>query len=167
MSITVINYSLADGLVVGSRGGPQFSNTRITSSTGRKFINENYEFPIWHYTVELSEVTPEIVSAVRDLFMATRGGALGFLFKDPYDYTATAQPLVSGDHFRRYTIGGQNFDRLITRPDAGFSSGGGTWTGTFKIPVLIDTDALDLAYDILNTRAGIPSLPLVEILEGA
>lgn len=164
MAITIHNYQIPDKFVSGARGGPTFSKTVLTSTTGKVFINENFTRPLWRYTIEFSEALHSDSMLVRDLFMVTRGGADGFLFKDSVDYVATAQPVISTILYRRYTIAGTNFDRKITRPDAGYSSGGGTWTGTFKIPVRIDTDALDINV-LLETAAGIPSLPLVEVLE--
>jgi hypothetical protein len=166
MTITIRSILLPERLTSGARGGPTFAKTVLTSTTGHAYINERYTRPIWKYTVEFSEVLDSDVMLVRDLFMATRGGAEGFLFKDPRDYTATAQPIISSLLYRRYTIGGITFDRKITRPVAGYSTGGGgtTWTGTFLIPVRIDSDDLDLNV-IKEDMAGLPSLSLVEVLE--
>jgi hypothetical protein len=49
------------------------------------------------------------VMLVRDLWMATRGGAEGFLFKDPRDYTADGaadhrRPPLSALHDRRQDV---------------------------------------------------------------
>jgi hypothetical protein len=166
MTIPINAILLPDRLTSGARGGPTFAKTVLVGTTGHAFINERYTRPIWKYTVEFSEVLDSDVMLVRDLFMATRGGAEGFLFKDPRDYTATAQPTSGGILYRRYTIGGKTFDRKITRPVAGYTTGGGgtTWTGTFLIPVRIDSDDLDLNV-VKEDMAGIPSLPLVEVLE--
>jgi hypothetical protein len=166
MTIPINAIQLPERLSAGARGGPTFAKTVLVSTTGHAYINERYTRPIWKYTVEFSEVLDSDVMLVRDLFMATRGGAEGFLFKDPRDYTATAQPIIAGVLHRRYTIGGITFDRRITRPIAGYTTGGGgtTWTGTFLIPVRIDTDELDLNV-MKEDMAGIPSLQLVEVLE--
>jgi hypothetical protein len=166
VTIPINAILLPDRLTSGARGGPTFAKTVLVGTTGHVYINERYTRPLWKYTVEFSEVLDSDVMLVRDLFMATRGGAEGFLFKDPRDYTATAQPIIGGLLYRRYTIGGKIFDRKITRAVAGYTTGGGgtTWTGTFLIPVRIDSDDLDLNV-VKEDMAGIPSLPLVEVLE--
>lgn len=166
MTIPINAILLPERLSSGARGGPSFAKTVLTSTTGHVYINERYTRPIWKYTVEFSEVLDSDAMLVRDLFMATRGGAEGFLFKDPRDYTAVNQPTSGGFLYRRYTIGGKTFDRKITRPVAGYTTGGGgtTWTGTFLIPVRIDSDDLDLNV-VKEDMAGIPSLQLVEVLE--
>lgn len=171
MALTIHAYQIPDVIVEGARGGPRFSKTVIMGATGVVYINENWQRPLWNYTVEFAEATPEIAPLIRDLFIVTKGGAEGVLFKDPFDYIATAQPIIGGILYRRYSfplIGGgtATFDRKITRPVAGYTTGGGgtTWTGRFLIPVRIDTDALDVNV-MLERMAGIPSLPLVEVLE--
>lgn len=166
MTIPINAILLPDRLTSGARGGPTFAKTVLMSTTGHAYINERYTRPLWKYTVEFSEVLDSDVMLVRDLWMATRGGAEGFLFKDPRDYVATAQPIISGVLYRRYTSGGISFDRKITRPVAGYTTGGGgtTWTGTFLIPVRIDSDDLDINV-VKEDMAGIPSLSLIEVLE--
>lgn len=164
MTIPINSILLPDRLTSGARGGPTFAKTVLTSTTGHAYINERYTRPLWKYTVEFSEVLDADVMLVRDLWMATRGGAEGFLFKDPRDFTAAAQPVVDGVLYRRYTIGGILFDRKITRPIAGYTSDGATWTGQFLIPVRIDSDDLDINV-VKEDMAGIPSLSLVEVLE--
>lgn len=166
MTIPINSILLPDRLTSGARGGPTFAKTVLTSTTGHAYINERYTRPLWKYTVEFSEVLDTDVMLVRDLWMATRGGAEGFLFKDPRDYHAVSQPIVGGILYRRYTIGGILFDRKITRPIAGYTTGGGgtTWTGQFLIPVRIDSDDLDINV-VKEDMAGIPSLSLVEVIE--
>lgn len=92
MTIPINAILLSERLSSGARGGPMFAKTVLVSTTGHAYINERYTRPIWKYTVEFSEVLDSDAMLVRDLWMATRGGAEGFLFKDPRDYTATAQP---------------------------------------------------------------------------
>ena len=166
MTIPINPILLSERISSGARGGPTFAKTVLVSTTGHAYINERYTRPIWKYTVEFSEVLDSDVMLVRDLFMATRGGAEGFLFKDPRDHTAVNQPKVGSILYRRYTIGGLTFDRKITRPVAGYTTGGGgtTWSGTFLIPVRIDSDDLDMNV-MKEDMAGLPSLPLVEVLE--
>lgn len=164
MTIPINAILLPDRLTSGARGGPTFAKTVLVSTTGHAYINEHYTRPIWKYTVEFSEVLDSDVMLVRDLWMATRGGAEGFLFKDPRDHIATAQPVIDGVLYRRYASGGIFFDRKITRPIAGYTSDESSWTGQFLIPVRIDADDLDINV-VKEDMAGIPSLSLIEVIE--
>jgi hypothetical protein len=156
----------ARAAVSGARGGPTFAKTVLVSTTGHAYINERYTRPIWKYTVEFSEVLDSDVMLVRDLFMATRGGAEGFLFKDPRDYTATAQPIIGGSCIgatrsaARHLTARSRGRSPATRRAAAARPG----PGTFLIPVRIDSDDLDLNV-VKEDMAGIPSLSLIEVLE--
>jgi len=106
-------------------------------------------------------------NTVRDdaltFYAARRGSTDSFRFRDPFDYTATAQPLISVTGGRqlvkRYTIGSYTYDRPIQKPVSGsvtltgggsvdYATGivsggsGGTWSGSFDIQARFVDDRL-------------------------
>lgn len=111
---------------------PGFSTNVVTSASGNEYRNSN-----WQQARLRFDAGPGIrgdfdVELLLAFFRARRGAAVGFRFRDPYDFssngmsetpTADDQPIGTGDgattrYALKKTYGGGE-ERLITRPVAG------------------------------------------------
>ncbi len=157
------NVSLSTDIILAGYGaligGPTFE-TEVVSTSGGTEQRNNLTGPHARRRFRLN--TAPMPSATRTIFynfFASRNGSnRSFRFKDPFDYIATAQPVVGGQLVKRYTIGAYTYDRPITKPinaislsgggsvdyATGIVSGGsgGTWTGEFEIQARFDDDGL-------------------------
>jgi uncharacterized protein (TIGR02217 family) len=152
---------------IGARGGPTWNTTILVGDTGIEQRNTAWTRPIYKYTIGYgTRLIGEAAENVINMFNACQGSLHGFLFKDWSDYTATAQPIIDGVLYKTYTNGTRSVNRKISRPVAGYTTGGGgtTWTGTFLVPVRFDDDHLDIAVT-LDGLVAIPSVRLIEVLE--
>lgn len=105
----------------GARGGPVFSTTVNKSTSGQRFANRNWTYPLHRYDISEGVKTKADFDRIRAFFYNVYGRADGFRFKDWADYEATAQPatLVTGSTYqllKRYTTGARSFDRPIQKP---------------------------------------------------
>lgn len=153
----------------GARGGPT-NRGRVKVYTGGGSLQQSF---MWSQPLHAWEVSHAIKSladyeSLRAMWYVVNFTPYdGFLFRDPSDYVATATNtalvLVTGSTYqlyRKYTFGGIDFLRKITRPDASVAVfnasnvaltvssqdsttgrvtlASGTpsyWTGTFNVPV--------------------------------
>ena len=139
-------------------GGPAFVTAVASSANGTEQRNGRTGAHARRYfQLDTGAISDATRVAVIDFFIARRGRSDSFRFKDPFDHTATGQPIVSGQLVKRYTVGGISYDRPITKPLSGtvsFSGGGtlnyetgvisggagGTWSGQFEIQARFGSD---------------------------
>ena len=149
------NASLANGSIVG---GPAYITQVASSGDGQEQRNGRTGAHARRYfTLDTGAISDATRVEVLDFFIARRGRSDSFRFKDPFDHTATGQPIVSGQLVKRYTVGSVNYDRPITKPISGtvsFTGGGtlnyetgvisggagGTWSGQFEIQARFGSD---------------------------
>lgn len=115
----------------GAQADPTWSTTIVETVSGRESSIQNWAEARHRYDVALAVRTASDYQAVRAHFHMVRGRAVGFLFRDPLDYTvsATAGKVLSAagaaisangtyQLFKRYGSGSSAYDRKITRPDS-------------------------------------------------
>jgi len=139
-------------------GGPVFSTRIVHTCNGFEQRNGStgiHARRIFH--IDSQAIPNSLRSDVLDFYAARRGQSDSFRMKDPFDYMASGEPIVSGQLVKRYTVGSVNYDRPIVKPINGtvtFSGGGtlnyetgvisggagGTWSGEFEIQARFPSD---------------------------
>jgi uncharacterized protein (TIGR02217 family) len=132
-------------------GGPMFQTTIVHSANGTEQRNAASGIHARRiFRLDTSTITNAVRSDVLAFFESRRGQSDSFRFKDPFDFEAVNEPIVSGQLVKRYTAGSVSYDRPIVKPISGtvsFSGGGtlnyetgvitsgagGTWSGEFEI----------------------------------
>lgn len=177
-----------------SRGGPQWNTVVVVTASGaEQRIALWPKARLWwdiSYGVLSQEDSEELIA----FFRARQGRLRGFRFKDWLDYQAVDAPQTVYDTnkiqlYKRYTSGGVNSDRKITKPVAGTvtlkrngdpytdftvstTTGIVTLTGAtdgvftasfeFDVPVRFDTDRMESSAED-NVRSW-NSIPIVELM---
>lgn len=146
-------------------GGPTFRTAVTTTGNGSE--QRNGEAGVHARRVFRLNTGAIADNTVRDaaltFFTARRGSTDSFRFQDPFDYTATAQPLIAVSGGRQlvkaYTVGAYTYYRPIQKPVSGtvtltgggsvdYATGivtggsGGTWSGQFDIQARFIDDRL-------------------------
>jgi uncharacterized protein (TIGR02217 family) len=110
----------------GSVGGPGFLTEVIEMSSGYEQRNQKWVYPRERWNVAYGIKTKALLITLRDFFMARRGRAYGFRFKNHDDYEGIFQEIGLGDGstvdfqlIKTYTDDGGSIDRKITRPVSG------------------------------------------------
>lgn len=126
MAITVFSDLILDeGLIAiaGLNGKNHRKNSRVELEDGDQTINIVWANALRDYDFGFIPMIPEDWRKVESIFEVTKGGAYGFLMKDPKDsYTATgvATELSAGVYqlWNRYIepVSSRFSDRKITRP---------------------------------------------------
>ena len=109
---------------LGSSGGPGFKSSVFTGESGLEGLVRNWDVARARYIIDQSIRDDTDIETIRNLFMAVRGKAVGFRFKDWGDYTLTDELCGYGDGsnrvFKLYkTYGGgtpQEYVRRIFKP---------------------------------------------------
>lgn len=111
---------------------PGFSTNVVTSASGNEYRNVNWQQARLRFDAGPGVRSEAEVEALLSFFRARRGAAIGFRFRDPYDFssngmsgepTAIDQTIGTGDgsavrfRLRKTYAGGE--ERLITRPVPG------------------------------------------------
>lgn len=156
-----IDERMPQRLLAGFIIGPNWKSTIVEGTNGWEYANSDWLPPKYQATGNLGALMPADQSALRNLFMACRGRTHAFRVRDPLDYIATAQPLVTvgGVTYlsRTYPFGSESSYRLIQAPVTATLSGAGsvdlntgvvtgadpevdTWTGTFDIWMRFTSD---------------------------
>jgi uncharacterized protein (TIGR02217 family) len=110
-----------------SRGGPEFKTLVVVTSSGQEQRLITWAQARATYNISYGIRTPEQLQQVVDFFIAVRGQAIAFRFRDPLDHTATNEPFGVGDGtettfqlVRHYDLGGgTDYARPIYKPVAG------------------------------------------------
>lgn len=115
-----------DSIAEGAEGGPEFSTAVVIGSGGNEQRVANWAQPRRRYNVGTGMKDDADVAALVAFFVARQGRHRGFRFKDWSDYAMARQQIGTTDGtdatwqvFKRYTSGGVDADRPITRPVSG------------------------------------------------
>lgn len=194
-----IETSLPTTIAYGASGGAEFSTDVIIAQGGAEQRNQNWSQSRGRWQIGYVHRNATETAALIAFFRAVAKGRLhGFRFRDPADDTGTNEPLGSGNGvlvayqlIKRYTSGGQTFDRTITKPIAGTVTARlngtptvdftvNTATGvitfnsppangvaidasfTFEVPVRFNTDRIEIQR-VANAVYSWPSIELLEI----
>lgn len=120
--MTFHNIRLNQDVEYGAVGGPKFNTTVWTATSGYEKRNVNWSQVRAEYSVGYGVKTQEEIDAIREHFYARQGRAHSFPFKDWTDYKLVRQSIGTTDGsdaswqvYKRYTSGGINYDRTITK----------------------------------------------------
>lgn len=123
-----------------SSGGPGWSTEIIEMDSGAEERVSRWVYPRHQWNAAYAIRTPEDLALLKAFYVARRGPAFGFRFKDWFDHTSSVegikiatyptthndQPIGIGDAsetdfqlIKRYTSGGINRDIKITKPVTG------------------------------------------------
>lgn len=131
------NVVFPTGISYGSSGGPVFSTARIQTESGVEQRVARWNDPRWQFNVVEGVKTPEALAELRAFFLARKGPANSFLYKDWQDYHSnptspghTGQPGVA-DQLIGTGNGSQTAFQLIKT----YTSGPTTYTRKISCPV--------------------------------
>ena len=126
----------------GAQGGPRFRTTVLTLASGFEMRNIEWERVRSGWDISYGISSAENFRAVLDFFYAREGMAHSFRFKDWSDFKLDRQSIGSTDGstsefqlFKRYSSGGVNYDRHITKP---VGSGARAWVNGIEQTVSYD-----------------------------
>ena len=99
-------------------GGPMFQTTIVHSANGTEQRNASSGMHARRiFRVDTSTITDAVRIEVLNFFINRRGQSDSFRFKDPFDFEASGEPIVSGQLVKRYTAGSVSYDRPIVKPN--------------------------------------------------
>lgn len=170
MSANFLDIRFPPTISLGAEGGAEFRTDIVITASGAETRNQNWERQRMRYDVAHAARREAQWRQLQAFFLAARGRACSFRFKDWLDYVCAPGAGVfalddSGGSptglqmYKRYTFAGQTYDRKITKPVSGsitvtgagtldYSTGivhGGTptaWAGEFDVHARFDTDAM-------------------------
>jgi len=113
-----------DDIAVGAMGGPGFSTTVVSTSSGIERRNINWEEAKGRWNVGFGVKSDAQMRTLIGFFRARFGNAFAFRFKDYIDFEAINQPLISlggGQHQLAKVYGSSpyTYQRVITKPVSG------------------------------------------------
>lgn len=88
---------LPEDVEQGAQGGPVFKTTIITGDSGREIANQNWEMPRGAWQVGYGMRTKALYTETIKFYMARRGMARGFLFKDWTDFEMARMQIGTGN----------------------------------------------------------------------
>lgn len=188
-----------EGISYGAVGGPGFKTTIIVLSSGHEKRNVDWQNIRCEFDVSHGLKDKQQFIELQKFFYARRGRAYGFRYKDWTDYELHRQSIGFGNGtntnfqvFKRYSSGGENYDRVLTKIVAGtprvWVEGVEVTTGftlnlntglitfdvapannyevevscEFDVPCRFDTDVLAGNIEFFDTYNW-PNIPIVEI----
>lgn len=124
MSVSVFDeIRFPEGISYGAIGGPKFKTTILPLASGFEKRNVDWANSRGEWDVSYGLKTQAELDAIRTFFMARRGRATGFRFKDWTDYKMVRQAIGVTDAttsvfqvYKRYTSGSSTYDRKIRKP---------------------------------------------------
>lgn len=124
MPTPFLNIAFPPAVARGATGGPGFSTTVVTLSSGDENRNANWAKARGSWDISTGIRTRAQMADVVAHFYVVGGKAHSFRFKDWADYDAAgaAMLMVSGTVYqlvKRYARGGEEYVRTITKPVAG------------------------------------------------
>lgn len=132
-----IETRLSDEVERGALGGPGFRTGVNTLSSGFEQRNQNWQVARGRWDIGYGVQSKSDLSAVIDFFYARRGRLDGFRFKDWTDFELARQNIGTTDGttatfqiFKRYSNGGQNYDRDLKKIVTGTES---VWVNSVQI----------------------------------
>lgn len=123
------------GISQGATGGPRFSTSIMTLSSGYEHRNINWSQRRGEWDVSTGLRTQTQIEQLIDFFHARNGRAYGFRFKDWSDYQAPRYHATPGDLFALpllFTTDGHTTTFQLTKI---YSDSGNTYTRVIKKPV--------------------------------
>ncbi len=162
--MTFHDVRLSDDVEKGAIGGPRFKTTVLTLESGfeKRNVDWSEDKGQWDVGYGLMSKTGSgpaeaFIDEINSFFRARRGRAHSFRFKDwgdftiedPNDPTTTNQLIGTGDGankvfqiFKRYTSGGINYDRPLTKIVSG--------TLTVLLDGVVQADPADFSVDLIT-----------------
>lgn len=126
MATAFVEVQFPTDISFGSEGGPEFSTEIITLGSGHEQRNQNWSQPRERWNVAYGVDTEPKLLLLREFFMARRGMAVGFRFKNHDDFEAIDESIGTGDAVetafqltKAYTSGAGTLVRNITKPVIG------------------------------------------------
>lgn len=116
-----------ESISYGARGGAGFRTEIVTNPGGHEQRTQRWSRTLGQWQVGFQNRTAaDTETFVAFFYAVARGRANGFRFKDGVDHLGTDEPIGTGDGadatwqlFKRYTFGGQSFDRTVYKPVPG------------------------------------------------
>lgn len=97
MATPFIEVQFPTDISFGSAGGPEFSTEIITLGSGHEQRNQNWSQPRERWNVAYGVDTKIKLNALVDFFMARKGMAVGFRFKNHDDFEGADEAIGIGD----------------------------------------------------------------------
>lgn len=97
MATAFVEIQFPTDIAYGSTGGPEFSTEIITLSSGHEQRNQNWAHPRERWNVAYGVDTKTKLTSLVDFFMARKGMAVGFRFKNHDDFEGTDEAIGIGD----------------------------------------------------------------------
>lgn len=126
MATAFVEVQFPTDISYGSAGGPEFSTEIITLGSGHEQRNQNWAHPRERWNVAYGVTTKALLQTLITFFMARKGMAVGFRFKNHDDFEGTTEPIGIGDAVetefqltKTYTSGAGSLARNITKPVVG------------------------------------------------
>ena len=151
---------------MGAVGGPRFKTSVVGMASGAESRVREWETERGEWSVSYHAKTPREMGPILSFFRAIAAGqANTFRFKDWTDFECLSgeglfidvesSPL-GRQMVKRYTFGGQTYDRVITKPISGkittnavdldyatgLAASGTTWSGEFDCMCRLNTDVV-------------------------
>jgi uncharacterized protein (TIGR02217 family) len=174
-------------------GGPGFLTNVVIANSGQEFRDQVWSLERGSWEVSHAARLPTDYKPLQAFFRIARGRANSFRFKDWSDFAATSSEGVftmltstTFQAWKRYTFGGQTFDRKITKLVATPTTTGGTvsswalttgivtmttgtptaWAAEFDCHCRFDTDQMKAETIDKSGRElliGWSSIPVIEV----
>ncbi len=120
--MTIHNVRLPEAIEQGATGGAGWNTSVVTTSGGRERRQINWSQALRRWNLASGMRTRTDIATLLSFWHARQGRAYGFLFKDWSDFAMSRQSIGSTDGsdatwqiYKRYTSGGVNHDRTLTR----------------------------------------------------
>lgn len=194
MSANFIDVRFPPRISLGAEGGDEFNTDIVVIASGFETRNQNWEKALRRYDVAHAARREEDWKQLRAFFLAMRGRACSFRFKDWTDYVCESGDgtFIDADGspsakqmVKTYTFQAQTYQKIITKPINGKVTvvGGGSvdystgivagsptsWYGEFDLHCRFDTDRMvSLTIDRSpdgELLVGWQSIPIVEVRE--
>ena len=121
-----------DKVAYGSKGGPEFHTSIVETASGHEARNQDWQYPRWKFDLTTAILNEEDFYGVYEYFLAVKGPANGFRFRDPYDHKSgnVAQAVTMLDQIitaisgssteyqlvKTYSRGAWSLERKILKP---------------------------------------------------
>lgn len=114
---------LSTRIMLGAKGGPMFSTTVATTTSGKRYPNRNWQYPLHRWNLGEAIRSEADFEEVLALFWNVDGMADSFRFRPPLDHTLTKAnsrlTFISGNTWqinRVYALGSRERLRPIKKP---------------------------------------------------
>ena len=97
MATAFVEVQFPTDISYGSVGGPEFSTEIVTLGSGHEQRNQNWAQPRERWEVAYGVDTEAKLTALTAFFMARKGMAIGFRFKNHDDFEGTLEAIGTGD----------------------------------------------------------------------